>query len=93
MNYQQKWLSVKDSQWQGASVVYDDFNDAENIKLLDGRFPEHDNEIMITVARKQYDGTDIGDSIVIKGNGIETKFIVTGMTSTLMNNGTMLYMT
>ncbi|WP_366925662.1 ABC transporter permease, partial [uncultured Ruminococcus sp.] len=74
-------------------LVFDNYNDAENIKLIDGRFPEHENEIMITVGRKQLDGTDIGDSIVIKGNGTETKFIVTGMTTSLMNMGTMLYMT
>lgn len=93
VDYPSAYLSVKDSDYPGTAVIFDDFNDSENIKLLDGRFPEHDNEIMITVARKQYDGTDIGDSIIIKGNGTETKFIVTGMTSSLMNNGTMLYMT
>ena len=93
VDYPSAYLSVKDSDYPGTAVIFDDFNDAENIRLLDGRFPEHDNEIMITVARKQYDGTDIGDSIIIKGNGTETKFIVTGMTSSLMNNGTMLYMT
>ena len=93
VNYQQKWLSVGDSEYSGATVVFDHYHDAENIKLIDGRFPEHENEIMITVGRKQLDGTDIGDSIVIKGNGTETKFIVTGMTTSLMNMGTMLYMT
>ncbi|MBO5557338.1 ABC transporter permease [Ruminococcus sp.] len=93
VNYQQKWLSVRDSEYPGATVVFDNYNDAENIKLIDGRFPEHDNEVMTTIARKQYDGVDIGDSIVIKGNGTETKFIVTGMTSSMMNSGTMLYMT
>ena len=93
VNYQQKWLSVRDSEYSGAVIVFDNYNDAENIKLIDGRFPEHENEIMITVGRKQLDGTDIGDSIVIKGNGTETKFIVTGMTTSLMNMGTMLYMT
>ena len=93
VKYQQKWLSVRDSEYPGATVVFDNYNDAENIKLIDGRFPEHENEIMITVGRKQFDGTDIGDSIVIKGNGTETKFIVTGMTTSLMNTGTMLYMT
>ena len=93
VNYQQKWLSVRDSEYPGATVVFDHYHDAENIKLIDGRYPEHENEIMITTRRKEYEGTDIGDSIVIKGNGTETKFIVTGMTTSLMNSGTMLYMT
>ena len=92
-DYQTRLLAVKGSEHDGSTVIFDDFSDAENIYLIDGRFPEHDNEIMITLQRKEYDGTDIGDSIVIKGNGTETKYIVTGMTSIMMNNGTGLYLT
>ncbi len=93
VDYKEGYLSVKGTEYGGTAVIFDDYNDSENIKLIDGRFPEHDNEVMITVQRKQLVGTDIGDSIVIKGSGTETKFIVTGMTSSIMNNGTMLYMT
>ena len=93
IDYQAQYLSVKGTEYGGEAVIYDDYKDSENIKLIDGRFPEHDNEVMITVQRRQLVGTDIGDSIAIKGDGTETKFIVTGMTSSIMNNGTMLYMT
>ena len=93
IDYPSRYISVKGSEYAGTAVVFDDFNDAENIKLIDGRFPEHDNEIMITVQRKRREGTDVGDSIVIKSDGTETKYIVTGMTSSIMNNGTMLYLT
>lgn len=93
VNYQAQYLSIRDSEYGGVAVIYDDYRDSENIKLIEGRFPKHENEIMITNRRKEYEGTDIGDSIVIKGNGTETKFIVTGMTTSLMNSGTMLYMT
>ncbi len=92
-NYSGKELTVKESEYVGVPVIYDDYSDVENIKLLDGRFPEHDNEIMIAIARKRYDGTDIGDSVVISGNGTEPKYIITGITSSMMNGGTMLYMT
>ncbi|MBQ1463264.1 MAG: ABC transporter permease [Ruminococcus sp.] len=92
--YSGSWLTVKESRYGGGMpVIYDDYSDAENISLLDGRFPEHDNEIMITIARKRYDGTDIGDSVIISGNGTETKFIITGITSSMMNGGSMMYMT
>ena len=93
VNYQAQYLSIRDTEYGGEAVIYDDYRDSENIKLIEGRFPEHDNEVMIAVQRKQLVGTDIGDSIVIKGSGTENKFIVTGMTSSIMNNGTMLYMT
>lgn len=93
VDYKAGHLSVKGTEHGGKAVIFDDYKDSENIKLIDGRFPEHDNEVMITVQRKQLVGTDIGDSIVINGNGTETKFIVTGMTSSMMNGGTMLYLT
>ena len=93
VNYQTGYLSVKGTEYGGTAVIFDDYNDSENIRLIDGRYPEQDNEVMITVQRKKLVGTDIGDSIVIKGNGTETKYIVTGMTSSIMNNGTMLYLT
>ena len=66
VKYQTGYLSVKGTKYGGTAVIYDDYHDAENIKLIDGRYPEHDNEVMITVQRKRLVGTDIGDSIVIK---------------------------
>ena len=48
---------------------------------------------MITVGRSREEGIDIGDSIIIEGNGMEQKYIITGVTSSLMNNGMGLYLT
>ena len=93
VTYKQVWLPVKGSENEGSTSVFEDFADAENIRPARGRFPEHDNEIMITVGRSREEGIDIGDSIILEGNGMEQKYIITGVTSSLMNNGMGLYLT
>ena len=93
VDYPSMWVPVKGSSEAAHTIIFEDYGDAENIRLIDGRFPEHDNEVMITVVKKKTDSTDIGDSIVIKGRGTETKYIVTGITSSMMYNGASLYLT
>ena len=93
VTYKQRWISVKGSQNEGSTSSFDDFADAENIRPIRGRFPEHDNEIMVTVERCREEGFDIGDSIILEGNGMEQKYIITGVVSSLMNNGMELYLT
>lgn len=77
----------------GYTVIYDDFSETENINPLEGRYPEHDNEIMITLGRAQKEGYTIGDSIVIEGDGIERGYIITGIANSMSNSGYNLYLT
>ncbi len=86
-------IPVKGSENKAVVHVFDDFRGSENIFLTRGRFPEHDNEIMVTVARCEKEGLDIGDSVILEGNGIENKYIVTGVTSSMMFNGMSIYLT
>ena len=86
-------IPVKGSDDQAQVQTFDDYSDSENITLIRGRFPEHDNEVMITVARCEQEGIDVGDSIVLEGMGIENKYIITGVTSSMMFNGRSIYLT
>lgn len=86
-------MPVRDSDYDAVPNVFDEYKDIENIKILRGRFPEHDNEVMICVNRCSFDGIDIGDSLVLKGNGIENKYIVTGVTTSMFNFGRGIYLT
>ncbi|MBP5605842.1 MAG: ABC transporter permease, partial [Ruminiclostridium sp.] len=86
-------VPIKGSDNRAAVQVYEDYRDSENIYLIRGRFPEHDNEVMITVARCREEGLDIGDSIILEGNGIENKYIITGVTSSMVYNGMSIYLT
>ena len=87
------YISVKGSDNRAWAQCYDDFGDSENIHLISGRFPKHDNEVMITVARNRAEGLDIGDSLILEGRGVESKYIITGITSSLINNGMGIYLT
>ena len=74
-------------------VIFDDFKETENINPMKGRYPKHDNEIMITLGRAKKEGYTIGDSIVIEGDSIERSYIITGIVNSMSNNGYNLYLT
>lgn len=78
---------------EGYAVVFDDFKETENIHLIEGRYPQHDNEIMITYSRAENEEYFIGDSIVIKGEGIGNSYIITGIVNSMSNGGRNLYFT
>lgn len=86
-------LSIKGSDMSGTIQVFDDFNDAENIKPVLGRFPEHDNEAMISYRRSTIEDRALGDSIVLENAGIEKNYVITGIVSSMMNSGSSIYLT
>ena len=82
-----------EDQKEGTVFAYDEFTDMGNIFPMDGRYPEHDNEVMISFRRsKDYD-LNIGDTIVIDRKGVKTSYIITGIVGTMSNNQMNLYMT
>ena len=98
VTYPDAWVSTKG---KGANIplidsytmVFDDFQETENIHLTQGRYPKHDNEIMIALGKATKEGYTIGDNIVIEGGGIEKSYIITGIVNSLSNGGVNLYFT
>ncbi len=86
-------LKVKGSELPDPRAVVYDFNETENIFLIDGRFPQYDNEVTISLRRHREDNVNIGDSIIVQGDCKETSYIVTGIVSNLAFNQTSLYFT
>ena len=74
-------------------MVFRDFDETENIFLTDGRFPEHDNEIMITKMCSKFEKITVGDSVTLDYLNVKRKYIVTGLVTSLTNGGINLYMT
>lgn len=94
VTYDLKSMMVKDSVLTSAfTAVYDDYKVTENIFPNKGRFPEHDNEIMISTLRSKFDGLDVGDSIVLSGRDNEQKFIISGIVGSATNGGMNVYLT
>ncbi len=74
-------------------IAYESFDDTENIFTCSGRFPEHDNEIMLTKIFAGMNGIDLGDTVTLELNKARMDFVVTGFVSAMTNGGMNLYMT
>jgi len=86
-------VEIKGSNQHSSAIVYADFSLTENIHPKEGRFPEYDNEIMITVKREETENLHIGDSLIIKGDISEKSYVITGVVSAMNNGGMSVYMT
>ena len=64
-------------------VSYKDFKETENVFVTKGRLPEHDNEVVLKRTVADNLGYEIGDSIILRGKGIEKSYIITGYTNTI----------
>lgn len=73
--------------------AYDNFDELENLIISKGRFPVHDNEVLISKTIAEKYSLDVGDSVLLKYNGIEKSYIVSGTVNVMMNNGFLAYMT
>ncbi len=74
-------------------ISYSDFSLTDNIHPKTGRFPEHDNEVMISAKREETENRHVGDSIIIKGDVCEKSYIITGIVSAMNNDSMSVYMT
>lgn len=74
-------------------VAFDDFNDTENIFPCDGRFPEHDNEVMFTSMWASEYKLKVGDTVTLEYNKVQRKYIISGIVTCLTNGGMNLYIT
>lgn len=86
-------VEIKGSDKSSAPIVYRDFTLTENIIVTEGRYPEFENEIMITTKREETEDRHVGDSIVVKGDVGEKSYIITGITTGMNNGGRSVYMT
>jgi ABC-type antimicrobial peptide transport system permease subunit len=86
-------VNIPGSDEAGSTIIYDDFKNTRIMVPFAGRFPEHDNEIMISVKRADEEKRSIGDSMVLECNGVKKSYIITGTISSLYNGGSGVYLT
>ena len=86
-------LSVKGGGETGSANVYENYGYAKNFTPSQGRFPEHDNEVMISVKRASKENLSIGDSMVLTYKGVEKSYIITGIVSAIKNSGNDFFIT
>lgn len=74
-------------------VAFKDFGITENIFPSEGRFPEHDNEIMLTNMYAKISGFKTGDSVTLEYLNVKRKYIISGLVTSSTNGGLNLYIT
>ena len=74
-------------------VAFSDFSVTENIFPSEGRFPEHDNEIMLSNLYAKINKLSTGDSVTLEYLNVKRKYIITGFVTSSTNGGTNLYIT
>ena len=87
------YVGIKGSNQRSFAISYADFSLTDSIHPKMGRFPEYDNEVMISAKREETENRHIGDSIIIKGDVCEKSYIITGIVSAMNNGGMSVYMT
>ena len=65
--------------------IYDDFTETENIFPMEGRFPAHENEIMLSKATSNETGFGTGDTVTLELNSVCKEYLVTGIVTALVN--------
>lgn len=89
----ENYVEIKGSNQRAVAISYADFSLTDNIRLKTGRFPEYDNEIVISAKREETENRHIGDSIIVKGDVCEKSYIITGIVTAMNNSGMSVYMT
>ncbi|MBE5863248.1 MAG: ABC transporter permease [Lachnospiraceae bacterium] len=67
------------------ALVYKDFLATENLFVTRGWLPEKDNEIAMKEHLARELGYEIGDTMMVKGAGVEKKFVLTGYSISLFD--------
>lgn len=65
--------------------VFEDYTRTENIHPCDGRFPAHDNEIMLTKTVSSAVKLSTGDSITLEYRGVRRDYLITGIVTAFIN--------
>ena len=88
--FSQVYLITQDKDGESKSRVqancYKDYKETENIFVREGRLPEYDNEIAIKKSKAEELGLEIGDSLILRGDGIEKTYIISGYVNIIGTN-------
>ena len=91
--YNWKYVHCKGYDDQSYVNIFDDFSKTENLFAVEGRFPQHDNEIAISLRSSRTKNLYVGDSIVVEGDSIEKSYVITGVVGCMSNSGQNVYLT
>ena len=74
-------------------MTFSSFDVTENIFPMTGRFPEHDNEIMLNNMLCRLEKIKCGDTVTLEYLNVKRRYMVTGIATSTTNGTANLYMT
>lgn len=86
-------ITVSDYNETMFPIVFSSFDVTENIFPASGRFPEHDNEIMVTNMFARHYHVKLGDTLTLEYLKVQKPYLITGFVTSSTNGGINLYLT
>lgn len=86
-------ISFKGKEKSAYCYTEDDVNHRVYLKLLEGRVPVHDNEILLTQVLAEDLGVGIGDVVTVKNGSKSAEYIVTGFDQRMERMGRTMNLT
>ena len=74
------------------TYVYDDVNNGLNTRMIEGRLPAHDNEVIMTAAAAEDIGVKVGDVIEIELGNKKAEYMVVGFNQRMERMGRTIIM-
>ncbi len=65
--------------------VYEDYSKTSTIFVINGRLPEHENEVCVTVQEQKKLEADLGDTITLEHGKIKKDYVITGIVNSAVN--------
>jgi ABC-type antimicrobial peptide transport system permease subunit len=95
--YGDMWMSFEYTHGRSRqSITTRCFTDTENLHgggLIEGRWPKHNNEVVLATNAANRLGATLGDVVMVKSGEKEESYLVCGLNQTFNNMGMMGYMT
>lgn len=80
-------VQFEDKETSTNTFICNDYDKATVSTIIEGRYPKHDNEIVISTVNQRKLGARIGDIVSIKSNDKYYDFMVVGITQHISNLG------
>jgi ABC-type antimicrobial peptide transport system permease subunit len=78
-------VKINDDDSSMTLEVYDDYSKTSTIILTEGRFPEHENEVSLTVQAQSRIKAKVGDTITLEYGKVKKDYVITGIVNSAVD--------
>ncbi|SNU05649.1 ABC-type transport system, involved in lipoprotein release, permease component [Lachnospiraceae bacterium] len=78
-------VKINDDDLAFGLEVYDDYSKTSTIILTEGRLPEHENEVSLTIQSQKRIGATVGDTLTLEYGKVKKDYVLTGIVNSAVN--------